>query len=99
MANVDSTGVEPSTIIPPSLIDSGDTWIVSKERQNIAISAISEIMDMLPLLRLVTDVHEMGPAVRGLTIRMEQAGGVALSAVSDTMEEVASLRERFGPSN
>lgn len=97
MANVNSTGVEPSPIIHPSLIDSGDTWIVSKERQSIAIEAISEIMDMLPLVRQVAEGFEMGPVIRGLTIRMEQASSVALSAVGDSLEDLESLRERFGP--
>ena len=91
---------EKNTSTSEDLIDDGNAVTISKQRNELAITAAAEIEELCNLMRLATkDYDVVEYAIRGLSLRVQDLSTIIMGALCDPDEKTKDLAFRLRREN
>lgn len=87
---------EKNTSASKDLIDDGTNVTLSKQRNEVAITAAAEIEELCNLMRMATkDYDVVEHAIRGLSLRAKDLSHIIMGALCDDAEKTQELAYRL----
>ena len=87
---------EKNTSASQDLIDDGTNVTISKQRNEVAITAAAEIEELCNLMRTATkDYDVVDHTIRGLSLRVQDLSSIIMGALCDGVETTQELAYRL----